>query len=56
MFYHAKDIYLKFGISGFFKGVSLSQVGIAPFVGIRMSTYDMLLLNDKVNNSIDKST
>ena len=31
------------GVSGFYKGAVLSMVGLAPFIAIRMSTYDSLM-------------
>lgn len=51
---HTAQIYKKSGMSGFYKGLVLSSVGIAPFIGIRMSTYDMFLLNPTVNTIINK--
>ena len=38
-------IYQMNGIRGFYKGMVISTVGIAPFIGIRMSTYDYFLFN-----------
>ena len=54
MYSHTKTIFNKSGISGFYKGLVLSSVGIAPFIGFRMSTYDMFLLNPTVNRIINK--
>ena len=51
---HTKTIYKKSGIGGFYKGLVISSVGIAPFIGLRMSTYEKLLLNSTVNEKINK--
>lgn len=39
----AKFIYKEFGIMGFYKGWGISMMGIAPFIGIKMATFDLLM-------------
>ena len=35
-------IYIHHGLSGCYKGVGMSLVGIAPFIGFKMATFDIL--------------
>lgn len=51
---HVKGIYRTSGIGGFYKGLVISSVGIAPFIGLRMSTYEKLLFNPTINAKINK--
>ena len=44
---HAVTIYERNGIRGFYKGMIISSLGIAPFIGIRMSVFDMFYLNSR---------
>ena len=41
----AKHVFRTEGIAGFYKGAALSLIGCAPFIAIRMSTYDSLMSN-----------
>ena len=38
-----KEIYKKNGFFGLYKGWGISMMGIAPFIGIKMSSYDFLM-------------
>jgi len=38
-----KEIYQKNGFFGLYKGWGISMMGIAPFIGIKMSSYDFLM-------------
>lgn len=49
---HLKIIYSKEGILGFYKGWGTTMVGIAPYIAIKMATFDVL----KTRFCPDKST
>ena len=40
--YEAKEIMAKDGLMGFYRGWTLSMCGIAPFIGIKMASFDWL--------------
>ena len=42
MFECGKGIYNRNGIAGFYKGLGMSLVGIAPYLGINLATFDIL--------------
>jgi len=52
IFKETMKIYQMNGFRGFYKGMLISTVGIAPFIGIRMSTYDYFLFNSKARSKI----
>ena len=43
MYKITKNIICKHGISGLYKGLPVSLVGIMPLIGIRMATYDAIM-------------
>lgn len=43
MMQQASIIYSEKGIKGFYRGLLLSNLGIAPFIGIKMSSFDFLM-------------
>ena len=51
-----KSIYVKDGTRGLFRGLFASVVGIMPFIGIKMSSFDVLrfrFLPDKTHPRFD---
>jgi hypothetical protein len=47
-------IYRRHGIPGFYRGMMISTIGIAPLIGVRMSTYDLILFNKTAHNKIQE--
>ena len=43
MVQQTNEIIKQHGIRGLYKGWAISMAGIAPFIGIKMSSYDMLM-------------
>lgn len=39
---HVKIIYKKEGVFGFYKGWGTTMLGIAPYIAIKMATFDVL--------------
>ena len=42
MFGELRKVYMNQGMIGLFRGMGLSLVGIAPFIGLKMSSFDLL--------------
>lgn len=45
MFEQSKMIVAQRGFFGMFQGLGMSLIGIAPFIGIKMASYDYLMQN-----------